>query len=113
MEMRNSWADRTAQPINDDVLERQWRFQRKLGSLAARCRVLSGFILRILVSIFAVMSKPPSSEWYVAIHPDGVERPGRVITGSRDDAELQAQSMIDAWLRRHGEQIPKRRQNSN
>ena len=62
---------------------------------------------------YTIRTRIERQEWYVAIHPDGVERPGKVITGLREDAELQAQSMIDAWLRRHGEQIPKRRKNSN
>jgi len=39
--------------------------------------------------------------WYVAIYPDGVELPGKVVIGSRREAELQAHSMIDDWLRKH------------
>ena len=61
---------------------------------------------------YTLRTRIERQEWYVAIHPDGVERPGKVVVGSREDAELQALSMIDAWLRRRGVQMPERRQNS-
>ena len=32
------------------------------------------------------------------IHPAGVEMKGRVVIGSRSDAELQARALIDSWL---------------
>jgi hypothetical protein len=62
---------------------------------------------------YTIRARIERQEWYVAIHPEGIERPGKVVFGSREDAELQALSMIDAWLRRHGVQTPDRRQNSN
>jgi hypothetical protein len=37
----------------------------------------------------------------VAIHPAGVEMAGKVITGLREKAELQARSMINTWLDKH------------
>jgi hypothetical protein len=33
-------------------------------------------------------------EWYVAIHPDGIELPGRVVIGWREVAELEAHDMV-------------------
>jgi len=59
---------------------------------------------------YTIRMRIQREEWYVAIHPDGAELPGKVVAGSREDAELQVQSMIDAWLRKRGVQIPKRRQ---
>ena len=58
---------------------------------------------------YTIRTRIERQEWYVTIHPGGVEEPGKVVAGPRADAELQAQSMIDAWLRRRGMQIPKRR----
>ena len=46
------------------------------------------------------------NEWYLATHPYGVERPGQVVDGSRERAELQALS--DAWPHRHSAHTPKR-----
>jgi hypothetical protein len=46
-------------------------------------------------------------QWYVAIHPAGVEMKGRVVNGSREDAELQARDMIDDWLKTHPTEEPK------
>jgi hypothetical protein len=40
-------------------------------------------------------------QWYVSIHPAGVETKGRVVIGSREDAELQARDMIGDWLKKH------------
>jgi hypothetical protein len=39
--------------------------------------------------------------WSVAIHPAGVEMPGKVISGRRDAAEKMARCLIDKWLERH------------
>jgi hypothetical protein len=50
---------------------------------------------------YTVRARIERGEWHVAIYPDGVELPGKVIFGSREEAELQAHSMIDDWLRRH------------
>lgn len=45
-------------------------------------------------------------QWSVAIHPAGVEMPGRVITGPRERAELLARSMINRWLAAHVRKSP-------
>jgi hypothetical protein len=45
-------------------------------------------------------------QWSVAIHPMGVEMKGRIVIGSRQEAELQARSMINDWLKRHPTQKP-------
>ena len=37
----------------------------------------------------------------VSIHPAGVEMKGRVVIGSREDAELQARDMIGDWLKKY------------
>jgi hypothetical protein len=42
-----------------------------------------------------------SAPWSVAIHPAGVEMPGKVISGRRDAAEKMARCLIDKWLERH------------
>jgi hypothetical protein len=57
---------------------------------------------------YTVRTRTERQEWHVAIHPEGVERPGRVVAGSRDNADSEAHAMIDAWFRRHA-QIRKRR----
>ena len=39
--------------------------------------------------------------WRVAIHPPGNVLPEeRTVFGTREDAEIAARSMIDAWLRK-------------
>jgi hypothetical protein len=44
-------------------------------------------------------------QWYVAIHPSGVEMKGRVVIGLRSDAELQARVLVDSWwLKKHSTQ---------
>jgi len=58
---------------------------------------------------YTIRTRIERQEWYVAIHPHGVEEPGKIVAGSREDAESQAQPMIHAWLRRRGMRIPKRR----
>ena len=37
--------------------------------------------------------------WTVSIHPAGIEGARRVVTGSRERAELLARSMIDRWYK--------------
>ena len=64
------------------------------------------FCLFCLISLLLTAGRLRWNEWYVATHPDGIERPGQVVAGSREDAELQAR--LDAWLRRHTPQMPKR-----
>jgi hypothetical protein len=51
--------------------------------------------------IRSIRTRIERQEWYVAIHPNGVELPGKVVVGSREEAELQAHSMINYWLRKH------------
>jgi hypothetical protein len=46
-------------------------------------------------------------QWSAAIHPAGIEMKGRVIIGSREDAELQAHAIIDDWLKKHSTLKPK------
>jgi hypothetical protein len=65
-------------------------------------------ILFCLIGLLVSASRLRWNEWYVATHPDGVEKSGQVVAGSCEDPELQARSMIDAWLRRYCAQIPKR-----
>jgi hypothetical protein len=50
---------------------------------------------------YTVRTRIERDEWYVAIYPEGVELPGKVVVGSRGDAELQAHYMISDWLLRH------------
>jgi hypothetical protein len=50
---------------------------------------------------YTIRTRIERQEWYVAIHPNGVELPGKVVVGSREEAELQAHSMINDWLRKH------------
>jgi len=45
-------------------------------------------------------------QWYVAIYPAGVEMKGRVVIGSREEAELQARALINDWLKSHSTQKP-------
>jgi hypothetical protein len=49
---------------------------------------------------YTIRTRIERQEWYVAIHPNGVELPGKVVVGSREEAELQAHSMINDWLRK-------------
>ena len=63
-------------------------------------------VLLCLITLLVPAGRLRWNEWYVATHPDAVERAGQVVAGSREDAELQAR--LDAWLRRHTPQMPKR-----
>jgi hypothetical protein len=49
---------------------------------------------------YTIRTRIERDEWYVAIHPDDVELPGKVVVGSRQDAEFRALSMIGDWLHR-------------
>jgi hypothetical protein len=40
-------------------------------------------------------------QWSVAIHPAGVEMAGKIVTGTRGYATLQARSIINRWLEKH------------
>jgi hypothetical protein len=48
---------------------------------------------------YTVRVRIEREQWYVAIHPAGVEMNERVVSGSREQAELQARAMIDSWLK--------------
>ena len=51
---------------------------------------------------YTIRKRIERDEWFVAIHPDGVELRGKVIVGmSRREADLEAHSMINDWARRH------------
>jgi hypothetical protein len=38
------------------------------------------------------------AQWFVVIHPQGVEVPANKVFGAREDAEVHAHSMIKKWL---------------
>ena len=46
-------------------------------------------------------------QWSVAIYPPGDEMRGRVVFGSREEAEFQAREMINDWLKRRSTHKPK------
>ena len=56
---------------------------------------------------YTLRARIKREQWYVAIYPAGVEMKGRVVIGSREEAELQVREMIDSWLKRHSTQNPK------
>jgi hypothetical protein len=37
-------------------------------------------------------------QWFVAIHPQGIEMAEKKDFGTREDAEIKAHHMIDGWL---------------
>jgi hypothetical protein len=47
-------------------------------------------VLFCLIALLVTAGRVRWNEWYVATHPDGIERPGQVVAGPREDAELQA-----------------------
>jgi hypothetical protein len=47
---------------------------------------------------YTIRARIEREQWYVAIHPAGVEMAGKVIAGPRESAALQAHSMINRWL---------------
>jgi hypothetical protein len=53
---------------------------------------------------YIIRARIEREQWYVAIHPAGVEMKGRVVFGSREEAESQARALIDSWLKRHSTQ---------
>jgi hypothetical protein len=55
---------------------------------------------------YTIRTRIERDQWSVAIHPAGVEMKGRVVIGSRSDAELQARAMINDWLKKHSTQTP-------
>ena len=62
---------------------------------------------------YTIRARIEREEWYVAIHPEGIERHGKVVIGSREKAELRARSMINAWLNKSSTQPSKNYRNSN
>ena len=56
---------------------------------------------------YTIRARIEREQWSVAIHPMGVEMKGRVVIGSREEAEFRARKMIDKWLKRHSTQKPK------
>jgi hypothetical protein len=50
---------------------------------------------------YTIRARIEREQWSVAIHPGGVEKAGKVLTGRREKAELQAHSLINKWLERH------------
>ena len=55
---------------------------------------------------YTVRARIEREQWYVAIHPAGVEMAGRLVIGSRSDAELRARAMINGWLKKDFTQKP-------
>jgi hypothetical protein len=47
---------------------------------------------------YTIRTRIERDQWSVAIHPAGAEMKGRVVIGSRSDAELQARALVDSWL---------------
>ena len=50
---------------------------------------------------YTIRARIEREQWSVAIHPAGVESAGKVVTGSRERADLQAHFLIDEWLQTH------------
>ena len=48
---------------------------------------------------YTIRTRIERNEWAVAIHPADVETAGKISTGTREQAEFLARSMIDKWLR--------------
>jgi hypothetical protein len=48
--------------------------------------------------LYTIRVRIEREQWSVAVHPGGVEIAGKVITGTRKDAELHAHFLIDKWL---------------
>ena len=51
--------------------------------------VLIAVVLFCLIILVVSASRLRWNEWYVATHIDGIQRPGQVVAGSRERAELQ------------------------
>jgi len=56
---------------------------------------------------YTIRARIEREQWPVAIHPMGVEMKGRIVIGSRGEAELQARALINDWLKQHSTQNPK------
>jgi hypothetical protein len=47
---------------------------------------------------YTIRARIERGEWFVAIHPDDVEMPGKIVSGGRERAETLAHFMIKRWL---------------
>jgi hypothetical protein len=50
---------------------------------------------------YTIRARIEREQWSVAIYPSGAEMAGKVITGTREDATVQARSKIDQWIKMH------------
>jgi hypothetical protein len=50
---------------------------------------------------YTIRARIEREQWSVAIHPAGVEKAAKVMTGPREKAELQAHFLINKWLEKH------------
>jgi hypothetical protein len=54
---------------------------------------------------YLLRSRIERRKWSVAIYP-GTDSREKIVTGTREEAEVQAWSMIDAWLKERPNKIP-------
>jgi hypothetical protein len=47
---------------------------------------------------YTIRARIERGEWFVAIHPDGVEMPGKIVSAGREQAGTLAHFMINIWL---------------
>jgi hypothetical protein len=47
---------------------------------------------------YTIRARIERGEWFVTIHPDDVEMPGKIVSGGRERAETLAHFMINKWL---------------
>jgi hypothetical protein len=50
---------------------------------------------------YTIRARIEREQWSVAIHPAGVEKAAKVMTGPREKAELHAHFLINKWLEKH------------
>jgi hypothetical protein len=80
------------------------RTAKLLGSTDCAARVLGATWRVDYRGIrYTIRTRIVRQQWSVTIHAAGVEVMERIVTGARAKAELQARSMINAWLKRQGE----------
>jgi hypothetical protein len=79
--------------------------KRKAENLRASLIILG--VVALCVAEPTRITLRPGEQWSVAIHPMGVEMKGRIVIGSRGEAELQARALINDWLKQHSTQNPK------
>jgi hypothetical protein len=56
-------------------------------------------VLFCLISLLVTAGRLRWNEWYVATHPDGVETPGQVVAGSRENVVLRLTWTVPATAR--------------